>query len=140
MFKLNMKNLKEKINESLINEDQWDDANNKASKHMFDVLDEYIDYKSEKENDWGEISFETSIKKSDIKDIAVLFVNGSKDKPNYKDTGLDWSEVDYEEHDHPCIYVNQFKMPMLNIREKDGKFILTIKKACAKYYIKNIKK
>jgi hypothetical protein len=135
-----MKDLKDKINESLINEDKWDDANNKASKHMFDVLDEYIDYKSEKENDWGYISFETSIKKSDIKDIAILFVNGSKDIPNYKDTGLDWSEVDYKEHDNPCIYVNQFKMPLLNIRENGDKFILTIKNACAKYYIKNIKK
>ena len=136
-----MKDLKEKINESLINEDQWSDAEDKVSKHMLSVLDEYIDYKSEKKNDWGEISFDTSIKKSDIKNIANLFVNSSKDQPNYKDTGLDWDEVDYEDSFDPiCIYVNKFKMPMLNIREKDGKFILTIKKACARYYEKNIKK
>lgn len=115
-----------------INEDQWTDSEDKASQHMFSVLDEYIDYKSAKENDfWDEIAFDTSIKKSDIKDISLKFVKGSDD--------LDWTEVSVEEHDHPCIYVNKFKMPMLNIREKDGKFILTIKKACKRYYDKNIK-
>ena len=115
-----------------IRENQWDDSEDAASKHMFSVLDEYIDYKSEKEHSWGEITFDTSIKKSDIKDISLKFVKDCDD--------LDWTEVDVDEYDHPCIYVNKFKMPMLNIREKDGKFILTIKKACKRYYEKNIKK
>ena len=117
-----------------IKEDQWDDSRAKACEHMFSVLNEYIDYKSEKENkDWDYITFETSIKKSDINDIAVKFVKGCDN--------LDWTEVDYEDHFDPiCIYVNKFKEPLLNIRERDGKFILTIKKFCKRYYEKNIKK
>ena len=106
-----------------LKEDKFDDYENKASEHIINVLQDYVDLETPIEKDDYVINLNSNIKKSDLKDI---------DKELCKVLASHEVSVGLN-----SLSVNVFKEPLLSISEVNGKYIVCLKGNVKTYYENN---